>query len=559
MTRGQKRGLSLGGVLLLSAILSVLALGLCRLSVAHLWLSANSNSGLEASALANSAASAAMARILENRDYGPSDPDIIVETSKGRAIVTFSQERAELEGIPHSTNNLNETVPKEGSLNSLVAPATVHVVASATAGGSRRTVEAVLRLPPFPWAIVSGGTLETREGVMVGALPEGQWPPPPDNELLPADLLANSFDDRAVVLGEGSTVLGDVESPGQVVLDGDEVTVRGEVRSGVAPVQVPQLDPRDYDPVTMGLDFEELGGEIDSTSVLPLTGAVRRSENLEVAGLEMNGTHLFIDGDLTVRGAITGTGVLICTGDIDIQDVTLHGATELAIVADGSVNLRGGGRAGSLVRGLFYAGDSFTARDITLAGVLITGRANAGVELENARILAEEVAPTTLTTTGIEPATYRVGGLNADDMPRGLRIMSDFSNLNAPSRLDPMFEPLFLLGVAPTEGGFPVTLTLTAGAVPTLSFPTRTLRDPDDVEQYIEDLRTYLLSQLPASGYMTSSVQAMLGVLAQSLLLALDGSGAGSSGGNVAISLTGDLSRFLPFEDRVRVTSWFER
>ena len=557
--RRKRGGLSLGGVLLVSAIISVLALGLTRLSVAHLWLSGRSNSGLEASTLANSAASAALARILERPAYGASDPDIVVETPRGRAVVCFSKERARELGIPHSTNNLDGTTPVEGSLRRSVQAATVHVVATSTSGDSRRTVEAVLRLPPFPWAIVAGGTLVTRERVLVASLPEGVWPPPDESELLPADLLANANDRRAVVLGGGSTITGDVESPGQIVFQGNPVIVKGEVRPGVDPVEIPQLHAVDYDPARMGLDFQDIQGPIEASAVLPLDGAVRRDETLEVAGLELSGAHLFVDGDLIVHGPVTGKGVLVCTGDVSIEDVSLEGATELAVVAEGEVKLRGRGPGGSLVRGLFYAGESFEARDITLAGVLITGRATAGVELENARVLAEEVTtPTTASSGSIAQATYRVGGINnGDDMPM-IRLVGDFSNVTEPSGRAGLFEPICHLTVTPTDGGFPVTVSATGWAVPDFNIAPRTLNSPEEVEPFVEELAVMVFEHFPASRYQPIGVNAVMNVLRQGLTVALDGAEGGGEE-PAAISITGDLSRFLPFEDRVRVVSWFEQ
>lgn len=79
-------------------------------------------------------------------------------------------------------------------------------MARGESGGVTKTVEAVLRVPPYPWAIASGGKVETRNGVLIGSLPPGVWPAPPIEELLPADLLANSDDSEAIRLGEDSTI-----------------------------------------------------------------------------------------------------------------------------------------------------------------------------------------------------------------------------------------------------------------------------------------------------------------------------------------------------------------
>lgn len=549
----RSRGLSLGGVLLAGLVLSVLVLGLTRLSVAHLWLSTRSNTTLNASSLVNSAASAAMAKVLEKATYGPSDPDIVLERPQGRAVVTFSPERGRALQVPHSTNNLNGTSPVEGYQGRVVAAGTALVIATCEFGGSRRQVEAVLHAPPFPWAIVAGGTLQTKERVLIGSIPEGAWPPPPDDELLPADVLANSTDSRAIVLSGQCSVLGDVESPGGIVLEGREVSVKGEVRPGSAPIKVPQLEATKYDPEAMGLDFDDLSQLDTSADVVPIQGAAKKRGDLEVNGLRLEGGQLYVEGNLTVRGSVTGTGALICTGNLDLQGLKLDSATELAVLADGQVDLRGTGPVASAVKGLFYAGGGLSAKDLTVVGTVVAGRAQGQVELENARVLSEPAPAPVPEGDG----TYYIG--ESTPLPPGQTGRAP-ANLTRISLQRPDYSYGFSLKVQRTnpQQSYPVTISVGTGFVIT-SPRSFTLNRPQDIQRVINFFsnsfesgrlvsnRTVNLPRIDTEGFFRS----LLGN-------AISPEGLSEVGG-LAVNLEGELSRFLPFEERVRVLSWVER
>ncbi len=548
-----RRGFSLGSVLLLGLVLTVLMLGLTRVSVGHLWLTTHSNSTLRASSMVNSAASAAIAKLLEKSNYGATDPDIVLERNQARAIVTFSQERAEGMGIPYSTNNLDGTVAKEGFGGRSVAPATALVIATCTLGGSQRTVEAVLKLPPFPWAILSGGTLQTREKVVIGSIPKGLWPPPPDDELLPADILANAGSRRAIVLDGQCWVHGDVESPGGIVLEGRGVQVKGEVRPGVAPIEVPQLRAAQYDPVSMGLDYDDLEGLDPSATTVPIQGAARKQGDFEVNAIRLEGANLFVDGNLTVRGSITGTGTVICTGNVDLKGVTLEAATDLAVLADGRIDLRGTDSAASAVRGLFYAGEGMSARDLTVVGTVVAGRSFGEVELENARVLLEprpESSPTPSDTAYIGEATLLPAGQTGPAPANLTKISFD----------RPAYPYGFSLKVTHANPQTPYPVTVTVGPGFVLSGTrTFTLRNERDIQGMINFFsQSFQGGRLDPPMNRVVSLPRISTVSFFQNLISRAISPAGWQSSNPAIDLEGDFSRFLPFESRVRVVSWLE-
>lgn len=547
------RGLSTGTVMLALMLLVVLAFTLASLSTTHLQLTTRSNLDIRASNLARSTAALAIARLMENQEFGKSGEVVELETDAGQGLVSFDPEIPRTEDFAASTNNLGGTEAIPGGFGEPVPSETVHIVARGESGGVMRTVEVVLRVPSFPWAVAAGGTVETRRGVLIGSLPEGVWPPPPESELLPADLLANSTDDEAIVLGSDSTILGDVETPGKVKLNGNVSTIKveGEIRSGTRPAQLPELRAADYDPAASGRSYDDLNSLTDPGQTVVLTGAGRREGDLTISsGLELQGSHLFVDGDLTIRGGLKGNGVLVCTGNVNIESgLTLDGATEVAVVADGHVSLKGNGKASSTVRGLFYAGQGLEAEEMTLVGTLLAGEAASGIELENMSFYAEEPQPVTVSGGGAQ--SFYLGLETIGRHHTG--VIQEVGVLDY-SQLSPNTTPLAVLSVQPgPNGGFPMTVTL-GGRGGGEQFVV-------DSEAGLDSLGSrasiFLTGNLPRGQDIDRLAPLQDAIASYDFKAQIGGSSTGEE--SVSVELFGDISRFLPFEDRVRVVSWLER
>ena len=120
-----------------------------------------------------------------------------------------------------------------------------------------------------------------------------------------------------------------------------------------------------------------------------LGGAARHEGDFVInEDIVLDGTILFVDGNLTVNGGIQGTGLLVVDGDISVSSgVSLEGATEVAVISAGKVVLRGAGPKRSSIRGLFYAEGGLLAEEITLVGAMIASGPEASVELVNSRVL----------------------------------------------------------------------------------------------------------------------------------------------------------------------------
>ncbi len=574
-SESDRHGLSLGGALLAVSVLAVLAFTLASLSVTHLQLSSRQEHGLAASNAARSVVSQAISQILQAKEFGEArlvDEGIRLETSHSLGLLTFHQGTAQREGLPYSTNNLNRTEDTHGADDVLVPSSTVHLVGVGRSAGVERRVEAVLRLPPFPWAIASGGRVETRNGVLIAALPHGVWPPPTrEEDLLPADLLANGTDAQAVMLASGSTILGDVETPGQVV-KADGVQIRGEIRAGSSKVDLPTLRPTDYDPRTSGREhFPVTGSEAELTGSARGQGVVTFSQPLTLSN-----AHLFVEGELRLPRGVSGSGVIVATGDISIGGATnLEGMTELAVISGGRVTLSGHGTERSYLRGLFYAEEGLRAADLTLVGSLLTGHASTGVELDHVNVfyepvIAEETGGGGVTNGGIEVRLLPVSGPRMVEVGASQLSVEMRTTTEDPSTMqDLKVARAFYIDLEPTNGGFPVDISVVQGVM-SFSMPTQTLDDQADVEVYLDSLGEAMNAlkydaSIPAAGwggaamaYDSAGVEELKIQLRSQLTAELSKAAADSTQGTSG-DVPVDLSQFLPIEDRIRVVSWIER
>ena len=347
-------GLSLGGTLLALAVISVLAFLLSSLSVSHLHLSSRQWLGRSATYAARSAVSNGIAQIMANPDYGRAGTEpseIRIVTQEGLGLLTFDPRTAGDEGVPYSTNNLTGTAAIAGSRGTSVAEGTIRLVGQGQAGEVKRQVEAIVRIPAFPWAVASGGRVDTENGVLVAALPEGTWPPPTSLEqLLPADMVGLSD----IALRGGSRVFGDVESLEDIVLTDSEV--RGEIRIRLKQIDLihPDLKAEDYapGPTTIAMTIPP-GGPLPER----LTGGARAESGLTFDHkLKLLNGYLYVEGNLVLNGGVEGVGTLVATGDIEVagSGIDLEGLTSVAVISGGEVRLRG--RTGhNFLRGFFYA------------------------------------------------------------------------------------------------------------------------------------------------------------------------------------------------------------
>lgn len=534
------------------AVLSLLAAALASLSINHIRLTGRAQHGRLAANAARSAVSLAVSQLLEQPEYGTvrlAGETLRYQGPGSLGVVTFHETTARDEGVRLSTNNLEGTHDIEGDGGDLVPSGTVEISAVGRSGGSERRIDVILRIPPFPWAIASAGGIQTQNGVLVAAIPEGVWPPPTDIEdLLPADLVANGNQTGAITLGDESLILGDLDTPGTVVLGQNRVDVRGEIRTGASPVDIPELHPTDYDPrVTRTTHFN-----ISNGNLREIVGTARCATDVTFPDklILTNGT-LYVDGTLTLNNGVEGRGALIATGGIRIRArAQVAGLTDLAMLSGGRVQLSGSGAESSNLRGLFYAREGLEASELTLTGSLLTGTSSGGVELDNVNVLYQPP-----DNPSEEAGAFPSGSFYLGQYPTGQTAPSPTTTLFEPTSgpPGPGQSPLFMITLLPSNGGYPLTITISSPLSAVAAGPT-VVANEAGLRAFLDEaertLRSGLGGNIPSDSFYNIFQELSLHLLEYS-------SGQGSP--QPSVVLTGDISRFLPIEDRVRVVSWVEQ
>lgn len=370
---------------MVALLLTCLGMALAGLSISHMQLTSQRLNGEIASNRASSLVDRALSRILADPEYGTRAESL--NPQEGSRL-TFEQNGERV----YSTNNVRGRSAVVGWNDRVVPREGVHLVSEVEVAGARRRVEAIFAVPAYPYAVASTVPVITQGTLTVGAVESPADIAFLEERMLPGDLVSNSPDSPAVVLGSEAVISGDLRAVGEIQVD-QGATVMGVVRSGAEPAAVPRMELSRYEPGegTVQLD---LGGATEVP--YPLTGLFRHRGSLELSGpLTLDNGLLFVDGDLTVRldsrgrGGLQGRGALVATGS-----VTIHGGSQfqedsgVALLSGGDVRLLGGGRLSSFFQGLIYSRGSVEASDVTLLGSLIVDSGPGGaVTLRDARTI----------------------------------------------------------------------------------------------------------------------------------------------------------------------------
>lgn len=405
--RAGKRGVGLGTVLIVVALVGTLGMAMAGLSVQHLTTMTQTLNRSQALDLARSAMAMGLERVLADNLYGTKpgeDCTLTYTDSEGQVgVLTFDSLRAPGLGVPCSVNNLTGTGPVSGPNGENIPHKSVHLVAlGKTRSGLTRTVEVMLRLPPYPYAAASDFDIDA-SGIVVGALDPGAPPGMPRGKLRPASIFSNNDGRTAVKLGDRSTVSGDLLARGEIEVDSG-AQVSGDVRPNQETRDLPKIKITDYDPIVKNHPYFRM--DADYPGGLTFTGELRREGNLNVNGsMSMQGAVIFVNGAVSIAGALTGKGVLVATGDVTVNDhAELDAQDRIAIVSGRKLTLRGGGYRSSLIQGTLYSEGGFEADQLTLRGVLIArdggNGGSGGVKLTNSRVIKDDgVVSITVSST----------------------------------------------------------------------------------------------------------------------------------------------------------------
>lgn len=412
--------MSLGTTLLVVALVTTLGFALASLSVTHLNLMSSSSNRLQAKNLADSAVARAMEAVIDDITFGenglPGDTLTVTqdEAPEGAiGLVSFSTNDAASLGIPFSVNNLSGAGAVPGYKDRMVPVASAHIVGVGRCRGVTRRVEAVLRIPPFPYAVASSVPIVSIGGLYIAGVQS------PDDMLdvasgadrdkaVPADLVSNALDAEAVVLGDDTVVTGDAQASGGITVDpGGGTQILGELRPFAEPAGLPRMTPDDLDPAVTGRPYVNL----TSVGANPVfEGTVRHEGDMSVDGtMTLDGALVYVDGNLFVSGGVAGDGALVVVGETEIHgNSNLSSEDLVALLSKGDIRLEGTGNTHSFFQGLVYTEGSFFADQVTMLGTLIANpdATDKQVTLKDSQVV---YAPE-LTEVGV--TGFNTGGVN---------------------------------------------------------------------------------------------------------------------------------------------------
>jgi Tfp pilus assembly protein PilX len=360
----------------------------------------------QAKNMAESVVAEALEKVMANQSYGKStsttyndEPLKLKSNGYGNSAVgllTFNSSKAssvenpitkDKVSIPWSFNNLECDASKDGC-GRTVPRFAVHLVGTGISNGVVRRIEAVVHIPPFPYAIASSGKFESGDGLLVAGVkkPEdafnGASMIAPEN-LIPSHIASNSRDVKAVKLGSGTKITGNVRASGGIETDPHGGTnILGQMLCNADPVALPRIDVTTYDPITQGMEgVQTLPASMDAQT---LEGAGKRAGNLTVNGdLTLDGALVYINGDLTIHGGVKGKGGLFVTGKTVIDcGSSLDTSNAAVLMSKGDITLGGIGKESSAFQGLIYTEGNLKAEKITLLGALVTNAAGKGTSTQ---------------------------------------------------------------------------------------------------------------------------------------------------------------------------------
>lgn len=370
--------MGLAGVLVVTALLSTLALVLLATTFSSHGLVTRLDNKTRCRHLAEAAVKRALVRLRHDHAFGTRQGESITVSLPGDPQGAVGQ--LLFEGENASRNNLAGAVAESGYRGQPVPAGSCLLVGVGRCGGVESRVVALVRGAQFPFVVASQGPLISTGATRVGTLSEMS----DDQELRPGDLACNSPRADSVQLGPKSWVGGDLRAVGGVVLS-PQATVEGQTLSYGESVDLPSIPLRSFDPMVNGNPYQNLPVLMGNQS---LTGEARCSTDMTVQGhLQLQGAVLFVDGDLLVTGGISGSGLVIVMGNTKVGGgVRLESSHKAVLLSAGNVSLSGYAQQSSSFHGLVYTEGSFTAQHISLTGAFISRGAEHSTVLDNVQV-----------------------------------------------------------------------------------------------------------------------------------------------------------------------------
>ncbi|NDD28169.1 MAG: hypothetical protein EB084_07880 [Proteobacteria bacterium] len=568
----RRRAFGLAGALAVVGLVTAIAFVVASASVSHLQLSNHALNEAHAQDAARSAISLAIARMMRTSDYGTAagaDRTITVHLpeapEKSGASLTFDPDQAKKLGVPLSTNNLLGKTSVAVLDGQVVPTQAARLIAVGTCCGVTRQVEAMLHIPPFPYAACCDGAIVSAGGLQVASRDANTPPDTPISKMKPADVLCNAQGKNAIALGPDTIINGDLRAGGGISLDPNGGTrVMGQVLQNQARRTVPTIKAEDYDP---GTDATELTATYTSPH---FTGKLRSTGNVTILGdTTLDGAVLYVNGDLTINGSLKGTGIIVTTGKLNIVgQADMASADKVAVVAKGDVRIEGRGQSTSRLRGVVYTEGSLVAQQLRLEGALLshTEGTTSQVRLEQASLLRDPTASRvevsvktqTTTTTTLSKSNFDLA-IGADGKTYNHWLLSPFEVPDNTSRYY-----WHHLGV--NWSGTTANVTLCKNSVAPNQRNSYINARVGEVSLTADELKNgggnvdrilgVLNDRLPGS---TDPTTYDLAWLQKKMGLSVETRETTTTTGGPTSVVTVDPSELLPLSDRVRIVLWREQ
>lgn len=381
-----RRASGLPTVLMVSALLLVAAFTIVGLGYNHLSVSNRLNGAVEAKCLAEAAVAKGMEELQVNKEFGkgsytgPNPVDIVCtfpsSPSGANGVLTFTQATADLWEIPKSTNNFDGTGATGGSNGRRVPTDAVHLVGVGRCNGVVRTVEAVLYIPRYPYAISSSGPVQTDGGLYVASVEsEGDISDPSKHAKGHLVTNSNAGANAVVLNGTGNKITGDLQSVSGATV-GTSI-IQGETRLNAAATEIPKINISTFDTTGKpGLKTLTSDTGPATTSSSPLNGFVRfdggGTRTITFEQLHLDKGVMYVDGNLQVNQGIFGKGAIIVKGTTTVRGGGgLTSDNGVALLSGKKIDIAGDTSNPSVLKGLMYSEGGLSSKDMKLRGVFI--------------------------------------------------------------------------------------------------------------------------------------------------------------------------------------------
>lgn len=361
-----KRGAGILTVLTASSLLLMLGLTVAGTSFHHLSVSNRLHHSQTARNLAEDCLAKGLAKVLAHSPPDANPPfSGVMAISHGdplqqSGILTFDATQLAAENAKLKSPQLVQSYNNIGSDTSITVPGTsitipehsLYLRAVGTDHGVEKCMEAVVWVPPFPYAIASGGKIHISGDSKVASVKDLADLGDP-TKYLPGSMATNSLDPDEALKLDGTNILvtGDVQAAGGADISTGAV-IQGETRLHAGQVNIPSIDIASYD------TSAKAGVTTYSSSAGPnqVDGFAYRNGPLDFnSGVTLNGGVVYVNGDLTVNGPISGEGALIATGKLTITGAgQLDSNNKVALLSKQDMTLTGSAGAHLGASGLLY-------------------------------------------------------------------------------------------------------------------------------------------------------------------------------------------------------------